>query len=104
MSRQLLQIGYCIFAVSSAATLSFAADADQGKTLAERWCMSCHLVERDQKSAADQAPPFGSIARMPDFNANKLAFLLLLPHPNMPKLALTRAEIAGLADYIATLK
>jgi mono/diheme cytochrome c family protein len=86
-------------------SLSFAADAYQGKAIAERWCAGCHVVEREQKSpATDQAPPFASIARMPEFGANKLAILLLAPHPNMPKLALSRAEVANLADYILTLK
>jgi hypothetical protein len=41
---------------------------------------------------------------MPDFDQNKLAFLLLAPHPNMPTLSLNRAEIADLADYVPTLK
>ena len=41
---------------------------------------------------------------MPDFDAYKLAFLLLKPHPNMPVFSLTRTEIADLASYIATLK
>jgi hypothetical protein len=41
---------------------------------------------------------------MADFNENKLAFLLLLPHPVMPNIALNRAETADIADYIATLK
>jgi hypothetical protein len=40
---------------------------------------------------------------MPDLDANKLAFLLLSPHPNMPSLSLSRAEIEDIADYIATL-
>jgi CoA binding domain len=39
-----------------------------------------------------------------DFGASKLAILLLEPHPNMPKLALSRAEVADLAEYILTLK
>ena len=86
-------------------SLSFAADAYQGKAIAERWCTDCHVVEREQKSpATDQAPPFASIARTPEFGANKLAILLLEPHPNMPKLALSRAEVADLAEYILTLK
>jgi mono/diheme cytochrome c family protein len=86
-------------------SLSFAADAYQGKAIAERWCAGCHVVEREQKSpATDQAPPFASIATMPEFGASKLAILLLAPHPNMPKLALSRAEVANLADYILTLK
>jgi hypothetical protein len=29
---------------------------------------------------------------------------LLAPHPNMPKLALSRSEVADLAEYILTLK
>ena len=61
-------------------------------------------VQRDQKLATDQAPPFASLAKMPDFNANRLASLLLKPHPNMPTLSLSRAEIADIAEYIATLK
>jgi len=86
-------------------SLSFAADANEGKAIAERWCTGCHVVESEQKSpVTDQAPPFTSIARRPDFGANKLALLLLEPHPNMPKLSLSRAEVANLAEYILTLK
>ena len=81
-----------------------AADASQGKMIAERWCADCHRVERDPKSATDQPPPFASIAGIPNFDANKLAFLLLRPHPTMPSLTLSRAEVSDLADYIETLK
>jgi mono/diheme cytochrome c family protein len=84
---------------------SFAADANKGKDIAERWCAGCHVVELEQKSpATDQAPPFASIARKPEFGADKLAILLLEPHPNMPKLALSRTEVANLAEYILSLK
>ena len=82
-----------------------AADAYQGKDIAERWCAGCHVVEHEQKGApTDQAPPFASIATRDDFGANKLALLLFKPHPNMPKLELSRSEIADLAEYILTLK
>jgi mono/diheme cytochrome c family protein len=84
---------------------ALAADPGQGKAIAERWCNSCHVVEAGQKKAAtDQAPPFASIAKKPDFGAARLALLLLAPHPNMPKLALSQTEIADLAGYILTLK
>jgi mono/diheme cytochrome c family protein len=100
----MLLAGCCVF-VTLGPTPSLAVDAAEGKAVAERWCASCHLVEREQKSATtDQAPPFASIAKMPEFGANKLALLLLQPHPNMPKLSLSRAEVTSLADYIATLK
>ena len=80
------------------------ADAGEGRQLAQRWCSSCHVVQRNQSLATDQAPPFASLAKMPDFSANKLAFLLLKPHPNMPTLSLSRTEVANLAEYIATRK
>jgi mono/diheme cytochrome c family protein len=83
---------------------SLAADADHGKAIAERWCSGCHLVQHEQKTApTDQAPPFVTIAKTPDFDAGRLALLLLEPHPNMPKLSLSRSEIADLAEYIRAL-
>ena len=33
-----------------------------------------------------------------------ISLVLLAPHPNMPKLSLSRSEIADLAEYIGTLK
>jgi mono/diheme cytochrome c family protein len=99
-------IGGCftVAAIVGSST-SLAADEHQGKDIAERWCIGCHVVERDQKRPAiDQAPPFASVAIMPEFDANKLAMLLLKPHPSMPKLSLSRAEVANLAGYILTLK
>ena len=98
-----LLVGCCAFSIVLGSS-ALAAEADNGKTLANRWCSSCHVVDQEQKLATDQAPPFASLARMPAFNANKLAFLLLKPHPNMPTLSLSRAEIDDIAEYIATLK
>ncbi len=93
--------GICV--LTSIAPLA-AADAIHGKQIAERWCASCHLVERGQMNATDQAPPFAYLARTPEFDENKLAFLLLMPHPNMPKVSLNRAEVADMADYIRSLR
>jgi mono/diheme cytochrome c family protein len=103
-ARKLLPI--CLLLMASLQMQNaFAADADQGRAIAERWCSGCHVVGPEQKSASnDQAPPFASIARKPDFDEGRLALLLLSPHPNMPKLALSRLEIADLAGYIRTLK
>jgi len=102
--RRLWFVGCCTSGVAFSAAPAFAADADNGKILANRWCSSCHVVQARQELATDQAPPFASLARMPDFNASKLAYLLLKPHPNMPSLSLSRSEVANLAEYIATLK
>ena len=86
------------------AVAAFAADASNGQRLAQRWCSGCHLVSASQATATDQVPPFATIARMPDFDAAKIALFLLNPHPKMPDMSLSRAEAADLAAYIATLR
>src|SRR5215470_7528060 len=80
-----------------------AADPDHGRTLARRWCATCHVVASNQKRATGEAPPFAVIAKRSDFNTTRLTNFLLDPHPKMPNMSLTRAEAADLAAYIATL-
>ena len=94
-------LGVCAFAALSAPAL--AADADQGETLAKRWCASCHVVAHDQTRGADSVPTFASIAKRPDFDAGKIARFLMDPHPKMPDMQLGRGEAADLGAYIASL-
>src|SRR6516225_6632718 len=95
-----------VIAVSliEAVTPALAADASNGQRLAQRWCSECHLVSASQSTATDQVPPFATIAKMPGFDAAKVALFLLNPHPKMPDMNLSRAEAADLAAYIATLR
>jgi len=62
------------------------------------------LPPTQRRAATDQAPPFATIAKIPDFDAGKIALFLLDPHPKMPNMALSRSEAADIAAYIATLK
>ncbi|WP_316232911.1 c-type cytochrome [Bradyrhizobium sp. SZCCHNPS2010] len=101
LSTVLLSVACCVFAIAAPCA---AADAAHGKDIAKRWCASCHLVESGQTSATDRAPPFSYLATIPEFDQNRLAFLLLLPHPNMPKVSLNQADVADLADYIRSVK
>jgi mono/diheme cytochrome c family protein len=93
-----------VLAVILAVTPAFAADPDNGERLARRWCAACHVVASNQRGTTGEAPPFASIAAKPDFDAARLAFFLLDPHPKMPNMQLSRTEAADLAAYIATLK
>jgi mono/diheme cytochrome c family protein len=111
MPRQSRWIGYGTLTISLLATACFAVpasgptrDADHGQTLVNRWCVSCHLAGADQKQTTTDAPPFAGIAKRPDFDAAKLAFFLLAPHPKMPDMQLTRDEASDIAAYIAKLK
>ena len=68
-----------------------AADARKGETLAKRWCATCHVVASDQQRATRPgAAVFSHRARRPDLDAAKLALFLLLPHPQMPDMNLSR--------------
>jgi mono/diheme cytochrome c family protein len=82
----------------------FAAYADNGFRLAQRWCASCHVVSSTQDSGRDATPSFVSLAKRANFNAEKLAFFLLDPHPKMPNMSLTRDEAEDIAAYIGTLR
>lgn len=111
MTRQLAWIGYGALVSSLLATACLAVpnhaptrDARHGQTLADRWCVSCHLVGTGQKQATTDAPPFATIARTPGFDEAKLAFFLLDPHPKMPNMQLSRDEASDIAAYIATFK
>lgn len=106
MRENLHRIGFLhlILAASLATTACVAADAEQGETLAKRWCTGCHLVAADQKAATTDAPPFASVARRPNFDRAKIEFFLRDPHPKMPNMTLGRSEAADIAAYIAKLK
>jgi cytochrome c553 len=83
---------------------ALAADAENGETLAKRWCTSCHVVSDQQRKGTDMAPSFAAIASQANFNEEKLAFFLLEPHPKMSNMALSRDETKDLAAYIAQQK
>ena len=100
MTRKVLLTAALIPAFASFAV---AADPNHGEAVVKRWCAECHLIAQDQKSSTE-APPFSSIAKRPDFDAAKVAYFLLDPHPKMPNMQLSRAEVADIAAYIATLK
>jgi mono/diheme cytochrome c family protein len=98
-------IGYAaLLAMTLVPQAGFAADADNGRRLAQRWCQACHVVTTTgTRASTDGAPPFASIAARPDFDAGKIAMFLLDPHAKMPNMSLTRIEAGDLAAYIGSL-
>jgi mono/diheme cytochrome c family protein len=99
------RIGYAaLLAMTLLPQAGFAADADNGRRLAQRWCQACHVVTtRGTRASTDGAPPFSTIAARPDFDAGKIAMFLLDPHAKMPNMSLTRIEAGDLAAYIGSL-
>jgi mono/diheme cytochrome c family protein len=94
-----------MIAIAASMSLSFcasAADSGHGEIIAKRWCASCHLVAEDQKQANADVSSFPSIARK-KLSDEKLAAFLIDPHPKMPDMSLSRAEIADIIAYIGSL-
>jgi mono/diheme cytochrome c family protein len=92
-----------IFAIHDTAQSARAADAANGKRLAQARCSLCHIVEPDQREELANSPPFETIARRSGFDADMLAYLILSPHPRM-NMTLSRTESEDIAAYIATLQ
>ncbi|HUF56609.1 MAG TPA: cytochrome c [Thermohalobaculum sp.] len=77
-----------------------AADAERGAELARRWCTPCHVVAADEPGG-DAGPSF--MAMRAGRSEPGLRAWLFQPHPPMPDLALTAAEIDAILAYIRAL-
>jgi len=80
------------------------ADPAAGREVAERLCSNCHAVAANSQSARGDVPPFGTIARLPDQTAERLAGKIIVPHPAMPSVQLTLDEIRNVVAYILSLR
>ena len=103
-NMRLLAYRVALLMLACTGEAAFAANPDNGLTLAQRWCATCHVVDGDQKRASADVPPFAAIARKQDFTPEKVAFFLLDPHPTMPNFPLSRSEAGDIAAYIGTLR
>ena len=83
---------------------SHYGDPEYGRGLAIRWCGSCHVVTADQQRSMPGAPLFATISQSTNIDGDRLAHLLLAPHPKMAKLGLSRAAVDDIAAYITSLK
>ena len=81
-----------------------AADSERGAALAGRWCASCHVPGTAGAAGTDAGPPFAQMAADPAYTDGRLRGFLANPHPPMPNLSLSRAEIEDLVAYIRSLK
>lgn len=106
MTRRLVLVVFCwLLAVVTVSADAFAIEVpSKGKRLAMQWCASCHIVTPEQETGSADAPPFKTIAALPEEELARLPAFLADPHPKMPNYALSRQEIADLVAYIRSLK
>ncbi len=94
---------YCLMApVLVAASAACAADAENGRRVAEARCVPCHAVTPNQRRDLTEGPSFEAVARKFAASPDTLAFAMRDPHPRM-NVPLTRREMDDIAAYINTL-
>jgi mono/diheme cytochrome c family protein len=91
-----------LFAMAFAAQSALAADADNGRRLAQQHCSPCHVVEPGSRRELANSPPFETIAQKFGNAPELIAFAILSPHPRM-NLTPSRRDAQDIAAYIATL-
>jgi mono/diheme cytochrome c family protein len=96
------QLMVVAFAVIWAASSAHAADAENGRRLAQSQCAVCHIVAPGRPQEVAQAPPFETIARKYEANFESLKNAIRGPHPKM-NFSPTDGETVELAAYIGTL-
>lgn len=81
-------------------------DAKIGKQIADKLCVGCHIVDAEAsgRTVPADVPSFARIANVPGQTATSIAGAIVVPHPPMPQIQLTREEIGDVAAYILTLK
>ena len=81
-------------------------DIKTGHEIASKLCSGCHIVGEEAAKASVPAdvPTFMEIADKPGQTAETIAGRIVVPHPPMPTIDLTREEIGDVAVYIMSLR
>ena len=101
-----LAVSVLRFDAGNAAPTTPRTDPGKGRALAERVCVTCHVVSNEAATStvAADVPSFVAIANKPGQSMETLAGRIVVPHPPMPAIALSREEIANVVAYIMTLR
>lgn len=92
-----------VFCLSTITPAAAAGDAQAGHDLAQRWCTSCHIVDRSGRGP-DTGPPFPTIAMRNKEDRSWVRAWLADPHPPMPNFNLSQPQIDDLVAYLDSLK
>jgi mono/diheme cytochrome c family protein len=93
-----------VVAATGATAQGLKPDPARGRELAQRLCSNCHDVGNGSATARIEPPSFRSIAARPGQTAEGLAGKIIVPHPEMPTVPITLAEIRDIVGYIESLK
>ena len=79
-------------------------DAARGRTVAARWCFSCHVESpATAERLLPEVPAFSDIASKGELTPARLTAIFSAPHAPMPELDLSRQQTADLSAYVNSL-
>ena len=84
-------------------TSVWAADPDNGATLAGRWCVGCHGITTADRAIDTSPPTFPQIASKRAGQPDYIVTFLAKPHAPMPPMPLSNREREDLAAFIKRL-
>lgn len=105
LTNALAMLGLCLVSWTGLAKAQMGlVDAKRGQELSARLCSGCHIVSPGSAVTANpDVPTFAAIAGRPDTTAERLAGRIIVPHPPMPNVQLTVAEMRDIIAYILSL-
>ncbi len=89
--------------IAATTAAASAQDADRGRELAERWCVTCHVIGPNV-AGGDAGPAFESVANRDGQTLGGILAWLFEPHPPMPDLLLSPFDYRDLAAYVMSLR
>jgi mono/diheme cytochrome c family protein len=99
----LRMFGALAFLLATGVAAAEAGDVTNGRAIAERWCSNCHQTD-SRRVAQDFAPPLRVVAGRSYATEKWLKSWIADPHPPMPNLNLTQAQIDDVVSYLKTLR
>jgi cytochrome c len=106
LTNALAILGVCLVSeIGPTQAQTTLGDAKRGQELSQRVCSGCHSVSPGSAATViADVPTFAAIASRPDITAERLAGRIIVPHPPMPNVQLTVAEMRDIIAYILSLR
>ena len=100
--QSMVRLGFVGLAIAYTIPALAAGHVNAGRDLVQKSCSSCHALTGAQ-TAADSAPPLSFLAKDNKARPAWVRGWLMSPHPPMPNIVLSRAQIDDIIAYLNSL-
>jgi mono/diheme cytochrome c family protein len=89
---------------SAAQDTTELGDKDKGHAYAQKFCTTCHAIEKDEQLLVGDVPSFQDVADSEGMSPRALGVWLRSSHPNMPDFIIPPDDIDNIVAYIMSLR